>query len=159
MYKITHDADSIARQVVPQDFSFLSDADVQIVKALELIVSMGFGVDVSKPVLLGNRVITRRITPDGSKFTFGANMLLWQGRLYDLPASSETLAASESEFLRSTYVIPLETTVAPSPVYGVNEVRDVNVHKSLNFGYQRSADGSNEWTLAELSMLPILSVE
>lgn len=158
MYKITHDADSIARQVVPQDFSFLSEADGQIVKALELIISRVFGVDVSKPVLLGNRVITRRITPDGSRFTFGANMLLWQGRLYDLPSSSETIAASESEFLRSTYVIPLETTVAPSPVYGVNEVRDVNVHKSLSFGYQRSIDG-NEWTLAELSMLPILSVE
>lgn len=158
MYKITHDADSVARQVVPQDFSFLSDADGQIVKALELIISRVFGVDVSKPVLLGNRVITRRITPDGSKFTFGANMLLWQGRLYDLPSSSETVAASESEFLRSTYVIPLEGTVAPSPVYGVNEVRDVNVHKSLSFGYQRSIDG-NEWTLAELSMLPILSVE
>ena len=78
--------------------------------------------------------------------------------MYDLPASSETVAASESEFLRSTYVIPLEGTVAPSPVYGVNEVRDVNVHKSLSFGYLRSADG-NEWTLADLSMLPILSVE
>ena len=153
MYKITHDADSIARQVVPQDFSFLSDADGQIVKALELIVSMGFGVDVSKPVLLGMRVITRRITPDGIKFKFGANIILWQGSLYDLPESSETAAASESEFLRSTYVIPLETTVAPSPVYGVNEVRDVNVHKSLSFGYQRSADGSNEWTLADLSIL------
>ena len=58
MYKITHDADSIARQVVPQDFSFLSDADGQIVKALEFIISRVFGVDVSKPVLLGNRVIT-----------------------------------------------------------------------------------------------------
>ena len=153
MYKITHDADSIARQVVPQDFSFLSDADGQIVKALELIVSMGFGVDVSKPVLLGNRVITRRRTPDGIKFKFGANMILWQGSLYDLPASSETAAANESEFLRSTYVMPLETTVAPSPVYGINEVRDVSVHKSLSFGYQRSADGSNEWTLADLSVL------
>lgn len=153
MYKITHDADSIARQVVPQDFSFLSDADGQIVKALEMIISMGFGVDVSKPVLLGNRVITRRITPDGIKFKFGANMVLWQGCLYDLPASSETLAASESEFLRSTYVMPLETTVAPSPVYGINEVRDVSCHKSLSFGYQRSADGSNEWTLADLSVL------
>ena len=42
MYKITHDADSIARQVVPQDFSFLSDADGQIVKALELIISRVF---------------------------------------------------------------------------------------------------------------------
>ena len=153
MYKITHDADNIARQVVPQDFSFLSDADGQIVKALELIVSMGFGVDVSKPVLLGNRVITRRITPDGIKFKFGANMILWQGSLYDLPASSETAAANESEFLRSTYVMPLETTVAPSPVYGINEVRDVSCHKSLSFGYQRSADGSNEWTLADLSVL------
>ena len=153
MYKITHDADSIARQVVPQDFSFLSDADGQIVKALELIVSMGFGVDVSKPVLLGNRVITRRITPDGIKFKFGSNMILWQGSLYNLPASSETAAANESEFLRSTYVMPLETTVAPSPVYGVNEVRDVICHKSLSFGYQRSADGSNEWTLADLSVV------
>ena len=153
MYKITHDADSIARQVVPQDFSFLSDADSQIVKALEMIISMGFGVDVSKPVLLGNRVITRRITPDGIKFKFGANMVLWEGCLYDLPASSETVAASESEFLRSTYVMPLETTVAPSPVYGINEVRDVSCHKSLSFGYQRSADGSNEWTLADLSVL------
>lgn len=153
MYKITHDADSIARQVIPQDFSFLSDADGQIVKALELIVSMGFGVDVSKPVLLGNRVITRRITPDGIKFKFGANMILWNSRLYDLPASSETAAANESEFLRSTYVMPLETTVAPSPVYGVNEVRDVSCHKSLSFGYQRSTDGSNEWTLADLSVL------
>lgn len=153
MYKITHDADSIARQVVPQDFSFLSDADGQIVKALELIISRGFGVDVSKPVLLGSRVITRRITPNGIRFKFGANMILWQGCLYDLPESSESVAASESEFLRSTYVMPLETTVAPSPVYGINEVRDVNVHKSLSFGYQRSADGSNEWTLADLSVL------
>ena len=153
MYKITHDADSIARQVVPQDFSFLSDADGQIVKALELIVSMGFGVDVSKPVLLGKRVITRRITPDGLRFKFGANTLLWQGSLYDLPASSETAAASESEFMRSTYVMPLETSVAPSPVYGINEVKDVSCHKSLSFGYQRSADGSNEWTLADLSVL------
>lgn len=153
MYKITHDADNIARQVVPQDFSFLSDADGQIVKALELIISMGFGVDVSKPVLLGNRVIIRRITPDGIKFKFGANMVLWQGCLYELPASSESVAASESEFLRSTYVMPLETTVAPSPVYGINEVRDVSCHKSLSFGYQRSEDGSNEWTLADLSVL------
>lgn len=158
MYKITHDADSIARQVVPQDFSFLSDADGQIVKALELIISRVFGVDVSKPVLLGNRVITSRITGDGKKFTFGANTLLWQGRLYDLPQSGEAFAANETAFLRETYITPIETIVAPSPLYGVNEARDVYVHKSLSFGYLRSADG-NEWTLADLSMLPILSVE
>lgn len=109
------------RQVQPVDFSFLSEADRDIVKGFEAYLrATNNGWDSSKPIVLqgvmGN-VTTRRVS-DG--------IILYDGRIYDVTGCGGfTLAEVDNIKIGLK-----QTVVSPSPVRGATVGTPVDAHKN-----------------------------
>lgn len=152
---ITHDADNKARQVVPQDFSFLSDADRQITAALSKILRTMFEVDDnSQPVFLGALNISSKEIPGAAtQYTLGANVLMYQGMLYEMDKSPTMQAENKTEFLKNLVIYPTMVDSQPSPVYGEGLEQNIFVHKSLKMVYGYNAEGQS-WKVSDLKVIP-----
>ena len=150
---IDHSSDEI-RQVVPGDFSLLSDADQDMTAALQSVLSVLLGGDGSETVVVsGCEVETddRRwdgggIINDGERHTYSYEMapgvLLHGGRLYDFEGGSwteEHVAAGDDLgsvlTLGWTYRCGLivfgRETASPSPVYGEGQELTERPHQRL----------------------------
>lgn len=133
---IDHSSDSI-RQIVPQDLSFLSDADQQLAQALQMVVRALCGLDASQqPVALDGCVDSRLANPMGSHPTLTGGTLLYQGRLYELEACavpSPTLSVVQDGVQTGSepYLRLWDETADPSPVYGIDYTLSEQPHRRL----------------------------
>ena len=125
---INSDADNAVRQVVPQDFSFLSTADQQIVAALEMILRKIFGLS-GNPIWCGEfKLVPAGMVNNVRQWKLQAGTILHKGKLYDVP---ETICAGLDENFakNNSYLQLTETEVTPSPVYGDDGMKSISVHR------------------------------
>lgn len=121
-------ADSSVRQVVPQDFSFLSTADMQVVEALEGIIRVMFGLG-DNPIWCGRMVVESvGYVNNVRRWVLRAGKLLYKGVIYDVEETDCT-GANALFAKMNTYIQLTENIVAPSPVYGADGNKSVSVHK------------------------------
>lgn len=109
------------RQVQPVDFSFLSEADRDIVRGFEAYLrATNNGWDSSKPIVLqgvmGN--VTTRIVSDG--------IILYDGRIYDVTGCGGFTPAVVGDIKIGLK----QTVVSPSPVRGATDITTVDAHKN-----------------------------
>lgn len=156
MRYITHDADEIARQVVPQDFSFLSEGTRDVVRAIEKILRAMYDIAEGKPIWLGKMTFTSAgIGRDGRRQWMVENgVVLLDGLLYDIApivaSGSNTLIAAQT-----TYVQLSSVNIEPSPLYQENGERDVYVHKNaIGSGIAVSGDvPENTYKLSDFAQV------
>ena len=125
---INSDADNAVRQVVPQDFSFLSTADQQVVAALEMILRKIFGLN-DNPIWCGEfELVPAGVVNNVRQWELQAGTILHKGKLYDVP---KTMCSGLNEdFAKdNSYLQLTETEVAPSPVYGDGATKSISVHR------------------------------
>lgn len=150
---INSDADNAVRQVVPQDFSFLSTADQQVVAALEMILRKIFGLN-NNPIWCGEFKLEKTGIKDEWKLQAGT--LLHKGKLYDVPKTMCTGANGVVATL-GTFLQLSETEVTPSPVYGKDGRKSISVHRQAVAIAMKPADINNlpegVYRLAEINVL------
>lgn len=125
---VNSDADNAVRQVVPQDFSFLSTADQQIVAALEMILRKIFGLN-DNPIWCGEfKLVPSSMVNNVRQWELQAGTILHKGKLYDVP---KTMCAGLNEdfTMRNSYLQLSESEVTPSPVYGDDGMKTISVHR------------------------------
>ena len=125
---INSDADNAVRQVVPQDFSFLSAADQQVVAALEMILRKIFGLN-DNPIWCGEfKLVPAGVVNNVRQWNLQAGTILHKGKLYDVP---KTICAGLNEdfTMRNSYLQLSESEVTPSPVYGDDGMKSISVHR------------------------------
>lgn len=154
---INSDADNAVRQVVPQDFSFLSTADQQVVAALEMILRKIFGLN-GNPIWCGEfELVSAGVVNNVRQWELQAGTILHKGKLYDVP---KMICTGASEILASlgTFLQLSETEVTPSPVYGDDGTKSISVHRQAVAVGMMPADINNlpegVYRLAELNVLP-----
>ena len=154
---VNSDADNAVRQVVPQDFSFLSTADQQIVAALEMILRKIFGLN-DKPIWCGEfKLVPASVVNNVRQWNLQAGTILHKGKLYDVP---KTICTGANEVLASigSFLQLSETEVTPSPVYGDDGMKTISVHRQAVALGVRPADTSNlpegVYRLSDLNVLP-----
>lgn len=110
------------RQVVPADFSFLSEADSQIVELIwALMVGSGLITNADMgdkyPIIISGLEMSESGTSEG--------MVLYKKRIYHFDATEQHGMASSA----AKYCFKKElSAVAPSPVRDKNGVKNVSVH-------------------------------
>lgn len=134
------------RQVQPVDFSFLSEADRDIVRGFEAYLrATNNGWDSSKPIVLqgvmGN--VTTRIVSDG--------IILYDGRIYDVTGCGGFTPAVVGDIKIGLK----QTVVSPSPVRGATDITTVDAHKNnvgvVTISSMPAAD--DEFSYTELNRL------
>lgn len=130
MYHIDNSADNIPRQVVPRDFSFLSEADQLIVQGLYGLLETVSGCPGCAFILQGMHVSG---TGDGfsADIDIAPGMFLFDGKLYILENSvhlSGLLSGRDVHFLLE------ERDSEPSPVFDEHLTPTVNCHKKYICG-------------------------
>lgn len=155
MRYITHDADEIARQVVPQDFSFLSEGTRDVVRAMEKILRAMYDIAEGKPIWLGKMTFTSAGTVNGVRqWIVEKGSVLLDGLIYDvapiIASGSSTLIAAQT-----TYVKLSSVNIEPSPLYQENGERDVYVHKNaIGVGVMVSGDvPENTYKLSDFAQV------
>ncbi len=118
-------ADNIPRQVVPRDFSFLSEADQAIVQGLYGLLETVSACPGCAFILQGMEVSG---AGDGTTadIDIAPGMFLYDGKLYILENSEHLSGVMSGQHVR---FLLEETDVAPSPVYDENLAPTVNCHK------------------------------
>ena len=84
MKRVTHDADVERRQVVPKDFSFLSDADSDVVVGVASIVATLLGMSPDDPIILRGCRLTRQRSGDTVTYTMGDGLIMYAGAIYSV---------------------------------------------------------------------------
>lgn len=150
---VNSNADNAVRQVVPQDFSFLSTADQQVVAALEMVLRKIFGLN-DKPIWCGEFKLEK--TDVKNEWALQAGTLLYNGKLYDVPKTMCT-GANEVVATLDSFLQLSETEVTPSPVYGKDGRKSISVHRQAVATGMKPADINNPpegvYRLAELNVL------
>ncbi len=123
-------ADNIPRQVVPRDFSFLSEADQVIVQGLYGLLETVSGYPGCAFILQGMHVSG---TGDGlaADIDIAPGMFLFDGKLYILENSVHLSGLMSG---RDVHFILEEKDCEPSPVYDENLAPTVNCHKKYICG-------------------------
>lgn len=130
MNHIDNSADNIPRQVVPRDFSFLSEADQQIVQGLYGFMETLSGCTGCAFILQGMKVsgIGDGIQAD---IDITEGTFLYDGKLYHLENPvhlTGLLSGRDVSFLLE------EQDHEPSPVYDENLAPTINCHKKYICG-------------------------
>lgn len=129
MKYITNGADNGVRQVVPQDFSFLSEGTRDVVAAMEKVIRAMYGFEADKPIWLGEMTFERAGVSGSIRYwQTSGGVVLWRGMLYDVEDLILSGTSIELAKLR-TYIKLTDVEVAPSPVYGESGEKDVSVHR------------------------------
>ncbi len=129
---INHSGDTV-RQIVPQDMSFLSDADQQIVEAFGNILGMMFGLSGDSALVMQGMDRTF-VPPSGDRMgslSFTGGVVMHNGKLYSFAGGEVGGMGGLPESYGSQFCLKFteNDTVAPSPVYGANIETTVSVHK------------------------------
>lgn len=155
MRYITHDADDMARQVVPQDFSFLSEGTRDVVRAIEKILRAMYDIADGKPIWLGKMTFTSAGTISGVRqWIVEKGLVLLDGLIFEIApiiaSGSSTLIAAQT-----TYVQLSSENIEPSPLYHENGERDVYVHKNaVGLGIAVSGDvPENTYKLSDFAQV------
>lgn len=141
MYNITDDGKSI-RQIVPADFTFLSQADGQVVKAIEGVLKLMFGYGGVYPPSSQHETWSADgalivkgvdVAYSNSIATLNPGVILYDGRLWDLESgASWGYDATGSHGLEASFearaLVFEEKVVEPSPVYGASDSVTVSPH-------------------------------
>lgn len=155
MNYVDENLDSVPRQVVPGDFSFLSLADRQVVSAIAKLITSLTGVQDDRPILLG--LVAMEKDNFNKKYSFGPATLLYKGMVCELPKYTSTGEFDSFErFMSETSIFPKQLNVGPSPVYGEGLQKDVYVHRNSVFEVGRSNTGE-DFTLSQIQTLPGIS--
>lgn len=152
MNRINNNADGGNRQIQPRDFSFLSEADQMLEKAIIGMALLQAGYpDGSKPVVIAGCYVEGE--PDQSNtavenFRVTPGIIAWKDRLWEFPGvvyyENGVNQTSVTVMFSHTIAVDFETNArdssfdvdaAPSPVYrdsGNNNLQDMYVHTSNN---------------------------
>lgn len=158
MKEITSTADNVRRQVVPADFSFLSQADTDVVRGVGLILGAMFGLGERDALSLGVTV-TRQQVGDQWHYGLSDGVVLLGGSFYEvrgvrMVAFDHYLSKAEMDaFASDYYLIFGERTVSPSPVYKYGE-GTVSCHVQTCVTEISQQPDANTVRIADLRTLP-----
>lgn len=113
------------REVMPADFAFLSQADKQVVSAVEKSLRTMFGWDEGQPIVISG------LEYDSGTKTISEGYLIKNGVVYKVEEKqlvSSTILNTQLMITASAVVMLTKKVISPSPVYDENLVQSVNVH-------------------------------
>ncbi len=118
------------RQVQPVDFAFLSQADSDVVKAVERMLRTMYGWGEDYPIIIsGLEYNTYSKPPQQSSYKITSGKVLWNGAIYDVEeVQLKTGLNTVGSILNSVYFVMKRKVVAPSPVYDKNMAKTINCH-------------------------------
>ena len=127
--------DSQERQVQPVDFSFLSQADSEIVAGVEAMLRTMYGWQEDIPIILSGMIAERYYKPpQEATYNITAGKVLFKGKIMDFQQISNIPEPDGIDNILE--VITWQTLVdiaAPSPV------RDRNGEETINCHYEYSS--------------------
>lgn len=163
--KIIDDTSNAGRQIVPEDMSYLSKADREVVGAMERMLKAMAGVHENEALVASGCEVSwtpgKIGTPSLYKVSNGE--LLWHGVLWTLAG----MEVSDNEGLPQVYdqklsvVFDRSGVVSPSPVYGMTLELDQTPHKEMRAMVVLSASvpkGAESIPLGMVKRLPQLGV-
>lgn len=125
----------VQRQVVPEDFSFLSEADQQICQAMYRMLCRIYGWDGTKPIVISGLDLIMSLNPlsqTKSVQVTGGVLLTAEGDVVEVEGlqSFTVNTTITTEQIRQALTIEIaETNVSPSPVYDKNGNLNIYCHK------------------------------
>lgn len=162
--KITnHNGDEI-RQIIPQDMSFLSDADQQIVAAMQGILCSMFGISSDKAIVVNGmkfqyKKANASLVDKTYIITVGEGSMIYNGRLYNCLGGSITIADFVPGSSLNKIALELNESNALPAVYGESLTTNVQVHietvATLKLASQVS-DGSISVLLSDVMTIPVV---
>lgn len=161
MKRVTHNADNERRQVVPKDFSFLSDADSDVVKGMASMVAALLGISASSPIILSGCKLTRQESGGVVTYTMGDGLIMYAGAIYTVnniqPVAVEGVmtASAFAEFMNTYYVVFGASTVSPSPMFKYGE-QQVACHEECKVTGLSATPDAEGIKLKDLVALPRL---
>lgn len=161
MKRVTHNADNERRQVVPKDFSFLSDADGDVVAGVASIVATLLGISPSDPIILRGCRLVRQQSAGGVTYRMSDGLIMYGGAIYTVnnvapvAVDGNMSASALTEFLDTYYVIFGASTVSPSPVYKYGE-QPVVCHEECRITGLSTMPDAEGIKLKDLKALPKL---
>lgn len=122
------------RQVVPEDFSFLSEADLQICQAMYRMLCRIYGWDGTKPIVISGLDLIMSLNPmsqNKSVQVTGGVLLTAEGDVVEVEGIQFTVNTTiTTEQIRQALTIEItEIDVSPSPVYDKNGSLNIYCHK------------------------------
>lgn len=121
------------RQVVPEDFSFLSEADEQICQGMYKMLCNIYGFDGTKPIVISGLNLTISLNPNGTKSVKVEDglLLMADGDIIEVEGSvfMTSISTTEDLILNSLSIEITEIDVSPSPVYDKNGSLNIYCHK------------------------------
>lgn len=122
------------RQVVPEDFSFLSEADLQICQAMYRMLCRIYGWDGTKPIVISGLDLIMSLNPmsqNKSVQVTGGVLLTAEGDVVEVEGIQFTVNTTiTTEQIRQALTIEItEIDVSPSPVYDKNGNLNIYCHK------------------------------
>lgn len=121
------------RQVVPEDFSFLSEADLQINQGTYKMLCNIYGFDGTKPIVISGLNLTISLNPNDTKSVKVEDglLLMADGDIIEVEGSVFMTSNSTTEdlILNSLSIEITEIDVSPSPVYDKNGSLNIYCHK------------------------------
>ncbi len=124
----------VQRQVVPEDFSFLSEADQQICQAMYRMLCRIYGWDGTKPIVISGLDLIMSLnsmSQNKSVQVTGGVLLTAEGDVVEVEGIQFTVNTTiTTEQIRQALTIEIaETNVSPSPVYDKNGNLNIYCHK------------------------------
>lgn len=122
------------RQVVPEDFSFLSEADLQICQAMYRMLCRIYGFDGTKPIVISGLNLIMSLKPMSQNKSVQVEdglLLMADGDIIEVEGSLFMTSNSTTEdlILNSLSIEITEIDVSPSPVYDKNGSLNIYCHK------------------------------
>lgn len=172
---IDHSSDNI-RQIVPQDLSFLSDADQQICSAIHSILAALLGGTGTEPIAISGCEITDRDTgltlSVAHRYTISQGLVLINGKIYEFLGGNYQSGTTNNTSIPSIgaaavitnttytpYIILDDQPVTPSPVYGESLQLDQYPHRRLTASlFQEIATTTNGTTTYPNGQAPAGSI-
>lgn len=158
---INHEADNERRQVVPADFSFLSDADQEVVGVFHAAMCALFGITPNTALAIGCQFEGINVG-DHWEYGLGAGTLIYKGKFYELSSvprirTEQQLNGVQMMALVNRYYVQFgSTAVSPSPVFKYGE-GTVSCHEnSVVVGYTDQIPERDALKLADIRMIPKL---
>lgn len=162
--KITnHNGDEI-RQIIPQDMSFLSDADQQIVAAMQGVIMRMFGISEDKAIVVNGmqfsyKKASANLLEKNYILSVSEGSMIYHGKLYNCLGGSVTLFNMVPGTAATTVALELNESNALPAVYGESLTTNVQVHvetvATLKLASQVT-DGSESVLLSDVMTIPLV---
>lgn len=123
------------RQVVPEDFSFLSEADEQICQGMYKMLCNIYGFDGTKPIVISGLNLIMSLNPlsqTKSVQVTGGVLLTADGEIIEvegLQSFTVNTTITTEQIQQALTIEIVEADVSPSPVYDKNGSLNIYCHK------------------------------